>query len=210
MGEALSLKHVTLLLGLGLGILAVFIVLVYLLHRTFRRARADEPLAAPSPRSQNETAFAAAAFQGAIAQLKQQERELREHLRDAERRAEAGDRTLAFLFQELSAVVLIFNSDGVLVQATSSARTLLGLDTWSRRRYSDLLAGLPQLGEMVRACLEEHGARQGRALALGTSDGQVLKAAAVVSACFTREGKIEGVVCVLEVAGSATTSSQRP
>jgi PAS domain-containing protein len=209
-GEGLPLKHVTVLLGLGLAILAAFIVLVYLLHRAFRRARAGELLTAPPPRAQNEAAFAAAAFQGAIANLKQQERELRERLREAERRADASDRTLAFLFQELSAVVLVFDAEGVLVQASSSARTLLGLDTWSRRRYSDLLAGSPALAEMIRACLEEHEARQERALEVGTSDGKVRNAAAVVSACNTREGKIEGVVCVLEVAGSETTSSQRP
>jgi PAS domain-containing protein len=201
MNPQLPLKEVALLVGAGLLVLAVFIVLIYFLHRVFREARSEDSLKAQAPRAENEAAFAAAAFQSAIAHLKKQEKQLQEQLREAERRAETGERTLGALLQEISAAVLLFNAEGALVQASAAARNLIGPDAWSRRRYSELLAGSPALVAMLRGCFEDGKPRREPALAYGTLEGRVTTVAAAVFACGGREGKIEAVVCVLEAAG---------
>ena len=196
MAQNLTSIQITLILGGILLVVCLFILLVYLVHKAFQRQRTQSELTL-RPRPGDEKAFVTAAVQAVIAKLKKRENELNGLLRDAELRAEVSSRTLETIVREFPAGLMVFDREGFLTLANPPARTILGIDPWSRRRYTDILGAASPIAGLVRECLEKGTSRRDQVMDIPTPSGSTQALNIVVSPCHGRRGQREGVVCVV-------------
>jgi PAS domain-containing protein len=196
MTRHLSVSQLTLLV-VGIFLIGgLLILLIYVLHKAFQRQREAGGSKRNSSRPPDEAAFAMATMQSVIAGLRAREKELREQLHDAEQRAEAGARTLESVIRDLPLGLMIFNRDGFIALSNSAVRALLGIDTWSRRRYTEILGAESQLTAWIRECLET-GRTQRESLEYVTPRGETRNLGVFLSPCRGRDGQVESAVCVV-------------
>jgi len=195
MSQRLSLTQLTLLVGgiLLLGVLFVF--LIYFVHKLFQRQQAH--LKPARPRSQDEAAAQMGMLQAVIAGMKQQEKRLEELLRDAELRAEASARALEAIGRELPVGLMMFNREGFLTLSNPAARALLGIDTWSRRRYPEILGPESLLASHIQDCLETGKTCKGEVVEYRTVRGETRTLEISLTPCYARGGRLEGALCLL-------------
>ncbi len=122
---------------------SLFILGVWLIRRMRKEVEAD--LSAPVPRVDNAPAFAMAAFQSVIQQLKEKEQELQRTRKEAHERASASENINAAVFTNLETGVVVFNAAGLAQQANPAAREMLGFATISGMHARDLFRGVAQL-----------------------------------------------------------------
>ncbi|MGH9581179.1 MAG: histidine kinase dimerization/phospho-acceptor domain-containing protein, partial [Terriglobales bacterium] len=116
---------VTMVLLFLAGALAV-LVGIWLVRRMRRNLDVTQGWQAPRSASVDSEGFAAAAFQGVIQRLKEQEKELN-RLRQREReRAEASENISSAVLSNLTSGVVLFNPAGMVRQANQAARDILG------------------------------------------------------------------------------------
>ncbi|HXE90138.1 MAG TPA: ATP-binding protein [Terriglobales bacterium] len=137
-----------LMLALLLATLTVgaMVVLGAWLILHFRRGAVDTSEPAPSARPLAESeAFAAAAVQGVIQRLKEQEKELA-RLRQAEReRAQASETVSAAVLSNLASGVILFSPTGTVRQANEAVRSILGFASPTGLHARDLFRGVTAL-----------------------------------------------------------------
>jgi PAS domain-containing protein len=63
-------------------------------------------------------------------------------------------RELDLIAREIDQGLILFDRQGFLAFANAPAHEVLAADTWSRRRYTEVLQAIPKLVELVGACLE--------------------------------------------------------
>jgi len=173
----------------------LFIFLVYTLHKAFQRQRKQADWRPISPRPGDETAFAAAAMQGVIARMKAREKELNDLLREAEQRAETSSRTLETIAREFPTGLMVFNREGFLALANPAVRTLLGIDTWSRRRYTEILGAESSIAGLLRDSLENGKNFRDQSVDVSTPRGETQTLSLSVSSWQGRSGQLEGIAC---------------
>jgi PAS domain-containing protein len=197
MTRNLPAVQLTIILG-GILLLAGFLVLlVFAMHRFTQRQRKGGDLSPGKLRPGDSTAFATAALQGVVAGLKAREKELNEMLRQAERRAETSSRTLEILVRDSPSGLMIFDRAGFLTLSNPAVRSLLGIDTWSRRRYTEILGAESMLAGILRECLETGRNCRDRAVSVPAPQGGTRTLSVSVSPWQGRSGQVEGVVCFL-------------
>ena len=190
-----------LILGGILVIGSLFVLLVYLLHRAFERQRKESSLSPARPRPPDEAAFVTAAMQGVIAKLKAREAELNDLLREAEQRAETSSRTLEAIVREFPAGLMVFSQEGFLELSNPAVRTILGIDTWSRRRYTEILGAESPVARLVRQCLESGKSCRMESVNV-PGPGSLTRALSIsVSPCHGRGGQAQGAVCFVTKRG---------
>jgi PAS domain-containing protein len=197
MTRHLSLSQLTLLV-VGIFLIGgLLILLIYVLHKAFQRQREAGDSKRASPRSPDEAAFAMATMQSVIAGLRSREKELRELLHDAEQRAEPRARTLESIVREMPMGLMVFNREGFLTLSNPAVRALLGIDTWSRRRYTEILGTESQLTAWIRECLETGKTCKREGLEYVTPRGETRTLGVFLSPCHGRDGQVESAVCLL-------------
>jgi signal transduction histidine kinase len=112
-----------------------------LLIRYLRRSIREESDLAESSRPVESGAFEAAAYQGVIQRLKEQEREL-ERLHQIEKaRAAKSENVSEAVLSNLSSGVVLFDSAGLVRQANAAARSILGYASAFGLHARDLFRG---------------------------------------------------------------------
>jgi PAS domain S-box-containing protein len=197
MNHPIPISQLTLFVAAAIVVGGLFIVMVFLVHKAFKDQRKSEGFVPKSPRVEDESGFAMAAMQGVIAKMKEQEKELVELRQVAERRARESARLSENVLREMPSGLLVFSRDGFLTTANPAVRKLLGVDTWARRRYPEILGPDSSLARHVQECLEtarvvaqesvEYETPAGRKLALGVS----------LSPLRDPNGEVEGAICLL-------------
>ena len=187
--------QIVLILGGILVIAGLFVLLVYLLHRAFERQRKESNLSPARPRPADEAAFVNAAMQGVIAKLKAREAELNDLLREAEQRAETSSRALEAIVREFPAGLMVFSQEGFLELSNSAARIILGIDTWSRRRYTEILGAESPVARLVKQCLESGKSCRMESVNVPVPGGPTRALTISVSPCHGRGGQPQGAVC---------------
>jgi len=192
-----SLGQLTILVGGAIVLAGLLILLIYMLHKAFQRQRSEADLKPASPRAANEAAFALATVQSVIAGLKAREKELTRQLREAEQRAEAAARTLESLGREIPLGLVVFSRDGFLTLSNPAARALLGIDTWSRRRYPELFHAESPLTQYIRESLETGKSQKHQRVEYVTPEAQTRLLEVSLLPWHDRNGQVAGVICLL-------------
>lgn len=202
MARHLSVAQLTLLVGLILAAAVMLILSAYALHRTLTRASRPDSFEPKTPRTDNEVNFILATLQGVIVNLKAEQKELTQQHRSEQRRAEESARINEIITREMPTGLMVFDREGFLVQANPAVRALLEIDSWSRRRYPEILGVQSPLTACIRKGLEEGRSTLWELLEVQTQRGGPRLLKVFLSQLSAQNGAINGVVClVAEVPG---------
>src|SRR6266851_9861969 len=143
--------------GLGVGFLAVTLLVVYLMRKSFqnRREEQKEGFTSSAPRTENPSAFMAASMQGVIQQLREQEKELERLHKIEKERAELTERLSEEVTRNMPAGLLVVNATGIISTSNPAAEQVLGIRGLGFRRYSEALGASSDLTKLVAQCLAE-------------------------------------------------------
>ena len=211
MTRHLSVPQLTLVV-VGLVLTAgVLLLLLYAVHKLFERERQQRKGRLAAPRPADETAFALATMQGVITGLRAREKELKELLQDAERRASTSARFLENVVREVPLGILLVNREGFLALSNPAVRVLLAVDTWSRRRYPEVLGPESPLTACIRECLEAGRKYEREPVEYVTPTGETCLLQVSVSPVCSQDGQVGGALCLLtRVEAKRPTSSRDP
>ncbi len=202
MARHLSLAQLTLLVGLILAAAGILVLGAYALHKTLTKARRPDSLEPKTPRTDNEAGFTFATLQGVIANLKAEQKELARQHRAEQRHAEESARLNEIITREMPTGLMVFDRKGFLVQANPAVRALLEIDSWSRRRYPEILGVQSPLTACIRKGLEEGRSTLWELLEVQTRRGGPRLLKVFLSQLSSQNGEINGVVCLIaEMAG---------
>lgn len=192
----LTFGQLTILVGTAVAIGASLIFIIYALRKALHSSRSGEAEPPPS-RASASSAFALATMQGVIASLKQEQRGLEDARRQMEQEAEKNARLLEVLAGALDEALVVFSREGFVRLINPPARAILGADTWSRRRYSEILAPESALAGFLRACLENGKAANWERIEWPLQNGECRVLLVSVLPVQARAGSIEGALCLL-------------
>lgn len=192
-----SLNQLTLLVVGFILIGGLLILLIYAVHKLFQRPREQSGSKLSPARPADDTAFALATMQSVITGLRARERELKALLHDAERRAAASAQLLENVAREMPVGLMIIEREGFLSLSNPTVRALLGIDTWSRRRYPAMLGPESQLAECIRKCLETGKRYEREAINYVAPRGETRALEMSLSPVYSQSGQVEGAVCLL-------------
>lgn len=192
-----SKAGMALLAGTFLVALAAIGVAVFFVHKLFQEQREETNLSPKSPRIEDDNSFAMAAMQGVIARMKEQEKELNELRRAAEQRARESARISENIIREMPSGLMVFNREGFITAANPAVRTMLGVDTWSRRRYPEILGPHSNLAAHIRECLATGKTSTRETIEFLTPRGDVRLLGMSLSSFHGAGGELEGAVCLL-------------
>ncbi len=193
----ISFSQLTFLVATGLGVTALLILGVYALKKALRRQWGDVDFKPSTPRVQDETAFVAAAFQGVVKDLKEQQQKLEQLLRASEQQADASMRQIEIISREMGEGLVRINSDGFIVFANPAARSLLEMAVLSHRLYTEVFGADTKLCQSIRACLEAGVATRLQQVDYLCPNGKARPLLASVVPLATRQDTIEGAICLL-------------
>jgi PAS domain-containing protein len=192
-----SFSQLTFLVATALGVTALLILGVYALKKALRRQLGYADLKPPTPRVQGEAAFVAAAFQGIVKDLKEQQQKLEQLLRASEQQAHANMRQIEVISREMGEGLVRISSEGFIVFANPAARSLLEMAALSHRLYTEVFGADTKLCQSIRACLEAGVVTRLQQVDYLCPDGKARPLLASVVPLATRQDTIEGAICLL-------------
>jgi PAS domain-containing protein len=196
MGKLLSTQNLLLLMGGAALIGTVLTVAVFLLQRSFSRGlKADKPRPTRVP-IQDEAAFTLTTIKSVVIQLKTDQKELQEKLLAAERRSDENARKFELVAREIDYGLIVFDAQGYISFSNPLARTMLNVDTWSRRRYREIFKDIPPLPELVGSCYEAGIETRQNSIEVQISDGTRRRVAASILPTRNGSGTLEFVTCI--------------
>jgi PAS domain-containing protein len=204
MEQLLSPRNLILLVGGALLFGSVLTLGVYLIQRSFSRNLKPSKPRPARVRVEDETAFTLATIRAVVTQLKTDQKAMEEKLVVAERRAEENAHKFELLAREIDYGLLIFDADGFITFSNPLARKLLAVDTWSRRRYGEILEDIPALSKLVGECFAT--GTETRKKTIECQGYNERKRLIEISVLQTRDrsGALEIVACVFRELASAT------
>ncbi len=110
---------------------------------------------AHSGKRQNEAAFVLETFQSVIAQLQDQQQELKRLSDQASQRADSAEAFSDHIVASMPTGLLAFDAHGRLTVMNGPARELFRASSKSGANYAQVLADAPPLIEMVKTCLAD-------------------------------------------------------
>ena len=149
-----------------------------------------------TPRATDDSVSLIYSLQGVVASLKAREKELESQLQEAETRAEVSQRTLETIVRVTPQGLMIFDVAGTLMIANHAAKNMLNLDTWARRRYTDLFASEAPLAIALRTCLENPTVLKSARAKYTSPEGAGRTFDVNLHPFVGRSGQVAGVVCV--------------
>jgi PAS domain-containing protein len=196
MGKLLSTRNLLLLVG-GAALIAIVLTLaVFLLPRSFgRRAKSDKPRPPRIP-VENEATFTLAAIKSVVTQLKAEQKELQEKLLAEERRADQNAHKFELIAREIEHGLIVFDAQGYISFSNPLVRTMLNVDTWSRRRYAEIFKDIPPLPELIGSCFEAGSETRQNPIAFQVLDGTRREVDASILPTRNSSGALEFVICI--------------
>lgn len=150
------------LLGLFMAA-ALMVVALYAVHKMFRRGRESEPTPSPAALPSKDAEIMVGAVQQMTQKVKLLDEQV-ENLTQAARVYTEQARIHQEIFKEMPVGLIVFDSDGFLAHANPAARTLLGIDSYARRRYPEVFGPDSPLVSLVTDCLERGTVSRSRAI----------------------------------------------
>jgi PAS domain-containing protein len=197
MVEQLSNPHTLFLLVGGAALVgAVLTLAVYLLQRSFSRPVKSDKQRPPKVRVEDEAAFTLATIKSVVTELKTDQKALQEELAVAQRNAEETSRKFELIAREIEQGLIVFNPQGYISFSNPLVRKMLVIDTWSRRRYSEIFHEIPALSDLIRASLESGAEVRKTSIEIQLPDGKVRRIEASVLPTRDRAGAMESVTCI--------------
>jgi len=193
----ISFSQLTFLVATRLGVTALLILGVYALKKALRRQWGYADFKPPTPRVQDQTAFVAAAFQGVVKDLKEQQQKLEQLLRASEQRADANMRQIKVISREMGEGLVRISSEGFIVFANPTARSLLEMAVLSHRLYTEVFGADTKLCQSIQACLEAGVVTRLQQVDYLCPNGKARPLLASVVPLATRQDTIEGAICLL-------------
>jgi two-component system sensor histidine kinase HydH len=186
-------------IGTAVGILAVVGTVLFLLRKFFQSTRdsQSEAIVAPTPRSENTSAFMAASMQGVIRQLRDQEKEL-ERLHKIEReRAEHTERLSEEVTRNMPAGLVVVNALGNISSANPAAELVLGIRGLGFRRYSEVLGEKSELTRLIGECLAKGSIFRREQVKHEEPSGDSRLLGVTISPIRKGTEKINGAICLI-------------
>lgn len=197
MVEQLSNPHTLFLLVGGAALVgAVLTLAVYLLQRSFSRPVKSDKQRPPKVRVEDEAAFTLATIKSVVTELKTDQKALQEDLAVAQRNAEETSRKFELIAREIEQGLIVFNPQGYISFSNPLVRKMLVIDTWSRRRYSEIFHESPALSDLIRASLESGAEVRKTSIEIQLPDGKVRRIEASVLPTRDCAGAMESVTCI--------------
>jgi PAS domain-containing protein len=193
----ISFSQLTFLVATRLGVTALLILGVYALKKALRRQWGYADFKPLTPRVQDQTAFVAAAFQGVAKDLKEQQQKLEQLLRASEQRADANMRQIEVISREMGEGLVRISSEGFIVFANPTARSLLEMAVLSHRLYTEVFGADTKLCQSIQACLEAGVVTRLQQVDYLCPNGKARPLLASVVPLATRQDTIEGAICLL-------------
>ena len=196
MQHSLSPQTLVFLIGVVACVGAVLSIAVFLLQKALGRKSKDEKPRPLNIRPDDEAAFTLTAIKSVVTQLKADQKALQEQLAVAERNAEATARKLELLAREIEQGMIVFDAQGYIALSNPQVRKMLAVDTWSRRRYTEIFQEISGLSDLVQRCFEEGTERSEKSIAVQHPDGTTRRIQATALPGRDRMGAVESVICV--------------
>jgi two-component system, NtrC family, sensor histidine kinase HydH len=186
-------------IGMAVGILSVVGIVFFLLRKFLQSTREShaEAISAPTPRSENPSAFMAASMQGVIRQLRDQEKEL-ERLHKIEReRAEHTERLSEEVTRNMPAGLVVVNALGNISSANPAAELVLGIRGLGFRRYSEVLGEKSELTRLIGECLTKGSIFRREQVKHEEPGGDSRLLGVTISPIRKGAEKINGAICLI-------------
>ena len=106
----------------------------------------------------------------------------------AQRNAEETSRKFELIAREIEQGLIVFNPQGYISFSNPLVRKMLVIDTWSRRRYSEIFHEIPALSDLIRASLESGAEVRKTSIEIQLPDGKVRRIEASVLPTRDRAG----------------------
>ena len=181
--QNISFSQIILFLAGLIVVVGLVGVSLYAIHKLIRQGREGEDASSPRTRgTRSASEFMFSTVQEMTLRVKAQDVKIEES-RLALKLAAEQERIQQTIFQEMSAGVLVFSSDGFLVRANPAARTLLGADS--------------HLAGMISDCLSSGEAQRQENLPYESTDGENHNLRVSVVPVQNSSGEIVSVVCLL-------------
>ncbi len=194
--------NLTLLIAGAVIIVVVMILGLYLVHRSLRQAAKPVDFKPPRVRAINESAFTLATMQAVIADLKGEQRTAQEKLLAVDRLADENARKLELIAREVDQGLMVFDREGLITLTNAHVSNILAVDTWSRRRYREILESIPKLAEMIAAALKTAVETRKQKVEYQNRDGSTRAIVVSVFPIRDKSGETEAVVCLFQEASS--------
>ena len=196
MGKLLSTQNLLLLIGGAALIGTVLTLAVFLLQRSFGRALKPDKTRPPKISVEDEAAFTLTAIKSVVTQLKAEQKESQEKLLAAERRADENARKFEIIAREIEHGLIVFDAQGYISSSNPLARTMLNVDTRSRRRYPEIFKDIPPLPELIGSCFEAGAEVREKTIEFQVLDGTKRTVDASILPTRNSSGALEFVICI--------------
>jgi PAS domain S-box-containing protein len=185
-------------LALAIGLFAIALIVLFFARRYFLSARETAAeVTAPTPRTENPSAFMAASMQGVIQKLRDQEKELERLHRIEKERAAHTERLSEEVTRNMPAGLLMVNAVGIISSANPAAEQALGIHGLGFRRYSEALGEESELTRLVAQCLAEGKIFRREQVEHVAPGGERRHLGVTISPIRRGKEKISGVLCLL-------------
>ena len=160
---------------------------------------ARAPVATHPHDARDETEFVLETFQGVVAQLRAQQRELERLSAQASARAASAERFSERIVASVPSGLIAFDAGGRATMVNAPARTLLETDGDAEgRAFDQLLRNAPDLIEMVRTCLNSGELYRREEVAAVCADGRARRLGVTVAPIDPQPGRgARGAFCLL-------------
>jgi len=196
MEQLLSPQNLILLIGGAALVGTVLTVAVFLLQKSFSRNLKSGKPRPQKIRVEDEAAFTLATIKSVVTQLKTEQKSLQDKLAEAERSAEENGRKFELIAREIEDGLIVFDAQGFISFSNPLVRKMLAVDTWSRRRYTEIFQNTPMVSELIGNCFA--GGTEVRKKRVEVEVPNRGKRLVEVSALPTRDrsGAMESVTCI--------------
>lgn len=188
-----------LVIGSAVGLVIIVLLALFSLRRIFRTAPrgSKEERFDDRPRSNNPSVFMAASMQGVIQKLREQEKELERLHRIEKERAEKTEQFSEEVTRNMPAGLLVVNATGIIASSNPAAEQVLGIQTLSFRRYSEVLGEKSGLSPFLADCLAKGTIFRREQVEHITPDGITRQLGVTISPIRRDSEKISGAICLL-------------
>jgi signal transduction histidine kinase len=168
---------------------------------------------APSPDTENASAFMAASMQGVIEKLRAQEKELARLHVIAQERAQESERLTEEVTRNMPTGLLLVSATGAISSTNPAAEEALGIRSLRYRSYKDILGADSELARMLTACLRDGKTFQRGEVEHTTTEGEVRHLGVTISPIYrslrtaprfnpeipssATEMKVSGALCLM-------------
>jgi len=185
------------------GVLIALIVVtlgVFLFQKSLSRKLSANESTTPNVRFQDENAFTLTTVKAVVSQLKADQTAMQEKLTLAERSAQESLRRFELVAREFEHGLMIFDAQGFITFSNPIIRKILGVDTWSRRRYGEIFSEIPAFTELIGNAVQTGTETRNSLFEFRGSDGTGRQIDVSVVPIRDRMGAVAFVACIFRPA----------